>query len=106
MREIVVNAIAHRDWTKNNTNKIEIFSDRIEIISAGAIPNTLTIEKIKAGQQYPRNPNLVRILRDIGEMEDRGMGIRRKVIPILKENGFGEPEFEANEDYFKITIYK
>ena len=105
LRELMVNAIAHRDWTKNNTNKIEIFSDRIEIISAGSIPNTLTIEKIKAGQQYPRNPNLVRILRDIGEMEDRGMGIRRKVIPILKEKGFEEPVFEVSEDYLKIIIY-
>lgn len=106
LRELMVNAIAHRDWTKNNTNKIEIFTDRIEITSSGAIPNTLTIEKIKAGQQYPRNPNLVRILRDIGEMDDRGMGIRRRVIPELENNGFDEPEFEANEDYFKITIYK
>lgn len=106
LRELLVNAIAHRDWTKNNTNKLEIFIDRIEVTSAGAIPNTLTIDKIKAGVQYPRNPNLVRVLRDIGIMEDRGMGIRRKVIPLLKEQGFDKPIFEDTEDYLKVIIYK
>lgn len=106
LRELVVNAVAHRDWTKNNTNKIEIFEDRIEITSAGSIPNTLTIEKIKAGLQYPRNPNLVRVCRDVGLMEDRGMGIRRKVIPLLKEQGFPDPVFENTEDYLKVIVKK
>jgi len=106
LRELLVNAVAHRDWTKNNTNKVEIFTNRIEITSAGAIPNTLTIDKIKAGVQYPRNPNIIRVLRDVGIMEDRGMGIRRKVIPLLKEGGFADPEFEDTEDFFKVIIYK
>jgi len=106
LREIVVNAIVHRDWTKFTTNRIEIFNDRIEITSAGAIPNNLTLEKILAGVQYPRNPILVRVFRDIGEMEDRGMGLRRKVIPILKEQGYPEPKWEPTEDHFRITLYR
>ena len=105
LREIIVNAFAHRDWTKFNTNKIEIFINRIEITNAGALPNTLTLEKVLAGIQYPRNPILVRVLRDLGEMDDRGMGLRRKVIPMLKDKGFPDPRFEPTEDYFKITIY-
>lgn len=105
LRELLVNAFAHRDWTKFNTNKIEIFSDRLEITTAGALPNTMTPEKILAGVQYPRNPILVRVLRDLGEMDDRGMGFRRKVIPILKEHGFIAPQLEATEDYFKVTVF-
>ena len=106
LREIIVNAFAHRDWTKFNTNKIEIFSNRIQITSAGALPNTLTLQKVLAGVQYPRNPILVRVLRDLGEMDDRGMGVRRKVVPILKDKGFPKPEFDANEDYFRVLIYR
>ena len=105
LREIIVNAFAHRDWTKFNTNKIEIFTNRIEVTSAGALPNTMTPEKVLAGVQYPRNPILIRVLRDLGEMDDRGMGVRRKVVPILKENGFPDPELDPAEDYFMITIY-
>ena len=39
----------------------------------------------KAGQQAPRNTHMARILRDYGLMDDRGMDIRRKVIPLMKE---------------------
>lgn len=105
LREVIVNAFAHRDWTKNNTNRIELFDNRIEITSAGALPNTLTVEKILAGVQYPRNPILVRVFRDLGEMDDRGMGLRRKVLPTLQMENFPNPEFKATDDYFRIVIF-
>ncbi len=106
LRELIVNALIHRDYTKANQNRIEIFADRIEITSFGRLPNTLTIEKIMAGQQYPRNPILIRITKDYGFIDDRGLGIRRKVLPILKQNGFKEPFFEQTDDYLKIVVFK
>lgn len=106
IRELLVNAFAHRDWTRLNDVCLAVFSDRIEITSPGALPNGMTVEKIKAGLQSPRNLNIVRILRDYGFMEYQGMGIRRKVIPGMKEFNGTEPEFEATEDYFKVTLYK
>lgn len=106
IRELLVNAFAHRDWTRPNDVRLVVFSDRIEITSPGALPNHLTIEKIKAGQQVPRNTNVVRILRDYGFMEYKGMGIRRKVIPGMRECNGTEPKFEATEDYFRVTLYK
>lgn len=106
IRELIVNACIHRDWTKANTNRIEIYSDRMEITSFGGLPNTLTLEKVKAGQQYPRNPILTRFARDYGYMDDRGMGIRRKVIPLMMEQNNTEPEFEVTEDYFKVILPK
>jgi len=45
IRELIVNACIHRDWTNANTNRIEIYSDRLEITSYGGLPNTLTLEK-------------------------------------------------------------
>ncbi|HLP46956.1 MAG TPA: ATP-binding protein [Candidatus Deferrimicrobium sp.] len=85
---------------------MEIFSNRMEITSFGGLPNTLTLEKIKAGQQYPRNPLLIRYSRDYGYMDDRGMGIRKKVIPLMIEDNKSEPEFEITGDYFKVILKK
>ncbi len=106
IRELIVNACIHRDWTNANINRIEVYSDRMEITSFGGLPNTLTLEKIKAGQQYPRNPILTRFSRDYGYMDDRGMGIRRKVIPLMIERNKEEPIFEITEDYFRVILKK
>lgn len=106
IRELLVNAFAHRDWTNQNDIHLTVFSDRLEVNSPGALPNGMTMEKIKAGQQTPRNTNMVRILRDYGFLDDRGMGIRRIVIPETVKHTGKEPEFEAAEDYFKVTIWK
>jgi len=106
IRELLVNAFAHRDWTKQNDARLVVYNDRMEITSPGALPNGMSVEKIKEGQQAPRNTNMVRILRDYGLMDDRGMGIRRKVIPLMREHNDSEPEFEAAEDYFKVTLRK
>ncbi len=76
----------------------------MEVTSPGALPNGMTVEKMKGGQQTPRNTNIVRILRDYGMMDDRSMGIRRKVIPLMHEHNGCEPEFEAAEDYFRVSL--
>ena len=106
IRELIVNIFAHRDWTKNNDTRIEVYSNRMELISPGALPNGMTIDKIKSGQQTIRNNNIVRILRDYALMEHQGMGIRRTVIPTMLKNNGVEPDFEATEDYFKVVLRK
>lgn len=103
IREVLVNAYAHRDWTRQNDVRVAVYADRLEVTSPGALPNGMTIEKMLAGQQAPRNNNIVRVLRDYGLMDDRGMGIRRQVVPLMQEHGT-TPEFEAHEDYFRVTL--
>ena len=51
-------------------------------------------------------PHIVRILRDYGLKDDRGMGIRRKVIPQMRECNRTEPDFEATGDHFRVTLWK
>ena len=106
IRELLVNAFAHRDWTRQNDTRVVVYRDRMEVTSPGALPNGMTIDKIKAGQQAPRNPHVVRILRDYGLTDDRGMGIRRKVIPLMRERNRAAPEFEATGEYFKVVLWK
>lgn len=49
IREAVVNAFVHRDYMLHSTIKIEIFDDRMEILSLGGIPDGLTLEEVKDG---------------------------------------------------------
>ncbi len=106
IRELIINAFTHRDWTKNNYVRITAYSNRLEVISPGGLPNGMTIEKIKSGAQMLRNPKCTRIFRDYGYLEDQGMGIRRKVIPLMLEKNGREPDFEATEDAFAVTLWK
>ena len=104
VRELVVNALAHRDWTRSVDIEIAMYADRLEVISPGALQNTMTIEKMIAGQRSPRNTIIMEVLRDYGYVDFRGMGIRTKVIPLMKKHNHAEPVFEATEDYLKTVL--
>jgi len=104
IRETVVNAFAHRDWTRFSDIEVSRYSDRIEITSPGAFPNSMTIEKMIAGQRTSRNPIIVEVLRDYGYADARGMGIRKKVIPLIREYSGKDPIFIADEDRIKTIL--
>ena len=69
IREVLVNALAHRDWTRFVEIEVGSYSDRFEVISPGALPNAMTVEKMKAGQRSPRNSILMEVLRDYGYVD-------------------------------------
>ena len=106
VREVVVNALAHRDWTRFLDVEVACYSDRMEVLSPGALPNSMTIDKMKAGQRSPRNLLIVEVLRDYGYVDARGMGIRTKVIPLMRQANGSDPEFLATEDFLKSTLYR
>lgn len=106
VRESVVNAVAHRDWTRYEEIEIALYADRLEVLSPGALQNSMTVDKMIAGQRSPRNPLIVEVLRDYGYVDARGMGVRNKIIPLLKQHNGTDPEFEATEDYLKIAMHK
>jgi ATP-dependent DNA helicase RecG len=106
VRETVVNAIAHRDWSRFVDIEVACYSNRIEVISPGSLHNSMTIDKMKAGQRSPRNQIIVDVLRDYGYVDARGMGIRVKVIPLMVKENHREPVFEVTEDYLKVTLYR
>jgi len=66
----------------------------------------MTIEKMLAGQRSPRNILIMEVLRDYGYVDYRGMGIRTKVIPLMRRINHAEPIFEATEDYVKTVLPK
>ena len=64
----------------------------------------MTVEKMIAGQRSARNPLIVEVLRDYGYVDARGMGVRKKIIPLVRELNGVDPEFEATEDHLKIVV--
>lgn len=104
VRETVINALAHRDWTRAVDIEISIYADRLEVISPGRMQNSMTVSKMIAGQRSPRNPLMMEILRDYAYVDARGMGVRRKVVPLMKEANEAEPVFEATDDYLKTVL--
>lgn len=107
VREIIVNALVHRDYTIAGTDiMLTIYSDRLEITSPGCLPNTVTVDGIKRGLRYARNQTLLYIMRDYGYVEYRGMGISSKVIPgMLKHNGT-EPDLIEDEYSFMVRLWR
>ena len=106
IREIVINALVHRDWTRSVDIEVGLYEDRLEVISPGGLHNSMTVEKMIAGRRYARNNILMEIMRDYEYVDHRGMGIRSKVLPLLKAHKHPEPSFEANEDHLKTTLYR
>lgn len=106
IREVLINAIAHRDWTRSTDIEVVVYSDRLEVVSPGGLQNSMTIEKMLAGQRSPRNPLIVETLRDYGYVDARGMGVRTKVIPLMREQNKTEPEFILTDDYLKVVLWR
>ncbi|MDE8800904.1 ATP-binding protein [Citrobacter freundii] len=79
VRETVVNALAHRDWTRFVEIEIGLYNNRFEVVSPGALNNSMSIEKMAAGQRSPRNTIIMEVLRDYGYVDFRGMGSGQKL---------------------------
>jgi len=79
IEELLVNALIHRDYFILSSIKVFIFDNRIEIISPGKLPNTLTIDNIKIGTSIPRNPILFTNARFILPFVGVGSGIPRAI---------------------------
>lgn len=77
LKEAVINAIVHNDYSYGNSPIIELYSDRIEITSAGGLPQELSKTDFFRGVTAPRNKELIRVFKDVDLIENIGSGILR-----------------------------
>lgn len=103
VREAVVNAFVHRDYTMSSDIKIELFDDRLAISSPGSLPDGLTVEDIKQGANAKRNPILINVLDKMNYIENYGSGIRR--IYSLYKGFKRQPELLATHNLFTVILY-
>ena len=77
LKEAVINAIVHNDYSYGNSPIIELYSDRIEITSAGGLTQELSQEEFLEGVTAPRNKELIRVFKDVDLIESIGSGVLR-----------------------------
>ena len=105
VREAIVNAVAHRDYTSNASVQVMLFSDRLEILNPGRLPPALTLEQLRqAHPSVPNNRLLARSLYLTQYIEEMGTGTL-DMIRRCKDTGLLEPEF-TDSGGFKTTIWR
>jgi len=106
VREAILNAIAHRDYSITNAIEIYIFNERMEIKSPGALLSTLTIKNLYQleGSHESRNSLIARVLRENQLMREIGEGMKR-IFGLMEEKELASPELYSNGLWFRVSLW-
>ena len=105
VREALINAIAHRDYSPymvGSQVRIEMFADRLEIMTPGGLFGPVNESNLESTQST-RNQLLMRILSEIGLVENRGSGIEA-MLTSLREAHLEPPRFQDKRTYFTVRF--
>jgi len=100
LREVLLNAVIHRDYTRSSDIKVAVYDDIVEIVSPGGLPNGLTIEEVYNGRSELRNKVIARVFKELGYVETWGSGIKR-IINICEEKGI---KFELKDEGNFVSV--
>ena len=106
LREALVNAVAHRQYEDAGRKIIlEIFADRVTLLSPGLPPRPITLANLRKGKYRPcsRNPVLAQCLSYFHRIEERGSGFRRMHDQML-DHGLDPPLLGTDMGYFQVTF--
>jgi len=103
LRELIVNAVIHRNYSIMGSRiRIFQFDDRLEFISPGRLPNTISIEKLRYGVSYASNPVILKFLENMRYADKLGRGL-----PLVYQEAkrLGKKvTFEEIGEEFKVTL--
>lgn len=102
LREALLNAITHRDYSFSGSTLISIFDDRIEFVTIGGLVRGLTFDDIMLGISALRNQNLANVFYRLKLIEAYGTGILK--INESYADCTVKPQFEVTDNAFKITL--
>lgn len=106
LREAIVNAIIHRDYSMTGSDiKVSIFDSRIEIISPGGFPKGITVEEVVGGRSEIRNRVIVRIFKEAKKIEQWGRGVKR-TMQLCINKGLKKPEIYEVGMFVKFVFYR
>lgn len=104
LREVITNACVHRDYSIAGSQiRVLLFNNRLEVHSPGRLPNTITIDKLKLGASYPRNPVIASFLTNLRYIDKLGRGIPL-VLKEAMQNGKKVLLEELGEEFI-VTLY-
>ncbi|MDR0830970.1 MAG: hypothetical protein LBN95_12815 [Prevotellaceae bacterium] len=107
LREVIANAIIHRDYSiENSTNYLYIGADKIIVRSPGMPVPPLTVEEMQTFDipSISRNPKIMYVYNRMGMAEQRGIGLRN--LKHLPEYGFIKPFIKLIANILEITIVR
>ena len=105
-REALVNAIAHRDYSREGSAvEILVYDDRMEFRSPGGLLSGISLEQLKnlARVHETRNVLVGRTLRELGRMREMGEGILR-MFDAMRDSELVDPELTADMENFSVTL--
>lgn len=109
LREVLVNAVAHRDYAVLGSKvMVDVFDDRVEVTSPGALPNHKTPESVVGGgPPRSRNESIADFLLVCRMMEQRGTGFPRIRAAMRSFNG-SEPTLETSKEerWVRVTLWR
>ena len=102
VREAMLNAIVHRDYSYSVSTFISIFDDRIEFVTLGGLPKGIAMSDVMMGVSVPRNRRLANIFYRLHLIEAFGTGMLK--IKECYASYACQPAVEVSENAFKITL--
>ena len=107
LREAIINAIVHRDYTAPSNVQVEIYDDRIDIWNPGKLLPGITIDDLykKEHKSVIRNRLIAQVFYDIGYIEKYGSGTI-KIIDLCRRHGLPSPEFKEVSGGFSVIFRK
>ena len=106
IREAIVNAVCHRDYTSNACVQVMLFRDRLEIINPGPLPRGITVEDLyRTHDSIPRNSLIARAMSWTSYVEKSGSGTG-EILDKCVEYGLARPEFDPTVGFFKTVIWR
>ena len=103
VREILLNAVIHRDYALRGACLVSLFDDRLEVLGSGGLPDGIAMSDILLGLSVPRNPALAATFYRLRLVEAYGTGIPKIRGEYAKDSR--QPVFEASDHAFKAVIW-
>lgn len=102
LRETLMNALVHRDYSFRASTLISVYDNRIEFVSVGGLPDGIALDDVLLGLSVCRNPKLAAIFYRLKLIEAYGTGMP-KIMKAYEGSGL-TPKIEVTSNAFKITL--
>lgn len=105
IRELIVNAVIHRNYMMSSSVQVAVYDDRVEISSPGSLYGSLTLQEALRGRSSIRNKILASVCEKLNVIEGWGTGLKR-IIDFCKEKNVEPPVFEEIGDLLRVSFYR
>ena len=105
IRELILNAVIHRNYMMSSCIQVAVYDDRIEISSPGNLFGTLTLKEALEGRSSIRNKIIASVCEKLGIVEGWGTGLKR-IMDTCKEMHIRKPEFLEIGDLLRVNFYR